>query len=563
MTKDCEADSIADETRRDVERRTQSPYTRDEFIGAESDRWRKLNPYQSDDVDIPMEAVMAAAAAERAGITWRVDNICPTCQCNQGWERCINGRTCLSCGGFMPDTTIRCPECDELCRSFDLDGRGVCMRHGVVERPTTRRSDDDLAGRISALEQQVARPIVAEIHDPTGARTVYHAIEERTKDEIRTLIRETVFGGPLSTSVGQNLLQRVGALEQKARELYAEHDRRLTLQLERTTELTNSVHSLQQTVKVIRERLYENVTDDADYGLLEQVQRIANKLDDAHDLATSTWNSLHSKAFRDEVGSPGLIDVVHRLDADMALIRDAVCPPQGAAVGGIDADRADELLRKLGRADALFDINGTRVWGERNVDDIRDLLHVYGHKPVAYAEDAASVESTQVSVDDPSYRERVEVAHLDDIVASALHEQYEWVDTLNGLRYLAGAAGVQVDDNRKGWTPSLHPEPVMRLELIRLGVLVDKYADALRAACLELGADAAWSDDTNLADVVSKVLMPAMRQHDDLAFALGRAYVALKGLEPYEPRIADEEMEAIRRVLGNNYRDWLRPREAE
>lgn len=48
--------------------------------------------------------------------------------------------------------------------------------------------------------------------------------------------------------------------------------------------------------------------------------------------------------------------------------------------------------------------------------------------------------------------------------------------------------------------------------------------------------------------------------HDDLAYALGRAYLVLEGLEPSAPDVIAQEMEAIRTVLGNNWRDWLRPR---
>lgn len=631
MTKDYEVDRIEEEVRRDVEaevaRRMQSPYTRAEFVAREVEAGidaQGIPGVHVHDLDpdamtaIRQRAEWNARAAERAGITWRVDNICPTCRCNRGWERCINGRMCLSCSGFMPDTIIRCPECDELCQSFDLDGRGVCMKHGVVERPTvvgeptrinttdkslvdwlaervedlesrvtdTERRENlhvravgelsgrvraaeteiaglnngqiaaidveqrqvklrhelaarvdtlersssalrdrvlgdyeiddddeytpvldrlaDLANRMSTanaritatekairgLEQQVAQtpqPIVAEIRDPTGARTVYHAIEERVKDEIRMLILEEIGHlteeviQPASETIGE-LSTRIGILEQQIdpSPLISDHDRRLSLQLERITELDNRLGQL--------------------YGQLESVRK-----------------SLYGD------GNPvfdtcGIWEVVRRLDADMALVRDAICPPQGGTVQPTLANPSTQFEGQLPTVD----------WPD----------------------------PTPTMLESSVFEAIWQTIKTWDIAVPGAYSGY------------TSATGNHVRAILDGVKSRVYSQTHRDQLVDRLG----KYAehlrqtrDALRTACLELGTDATWSDDTSLADVVSKVLLPHIlhqlsSRHDDLAYALGRAYIALKDFEPYEPRIVDEEMEAIRTVLGNNYRDWLRPR---
>lgn len=772
MTKDYEADSIVDETRRDVERQTQSPYTRDEFIAIESDRWRKLNPYQSDDVDMPMEAVMAAAAAERAGITWRqeaapapddenairrditggmISALSDTNAAGITWHqepeptRPLFNRITLEDkmrayfdlgksteGGRLDDLAKRIEDMRSLLGSrilsleyhedwaksqiknltllaadareaigelgarltaaetkigqldnsqlaeVDYEERLDEWRGQIDERVTslekdlcalsiaTRRSDDDLADRISMLERQVARPIVAEIRDPTGARTVYNALEERTKDEIRTLIRETVYGEPLSTSVSRNLLQRVRALEEQIDPcpLIAEHDRRLSLQLERITELTNRIARVDDSVAV-----------------------------DIADLRRE----------------------VRRLDTDMALVRDAVCPPQCAApsieepaMTSVDDSRCAERIRAV-QFDWYRQVTGQEFRTSVGVVESPDVA-----TGVEFGASMCERRGTHPPVDWPAPTPTMLESPVFEVIWQAIKTwdiavpgAYSGYCEANGNHVRAILDAI---DGRTGGESSLVTV------LGRLSAHLRQVRYALRLACLQLGADTAWSDDTNLADVVSKVLMshvlsrlsvvavpiqpdftfddwwvhftrdgvylgnginvdrssvtgnalyrylrqtwnaaqgrasirdsapadapdtpgavdaPANKtttttviddtlvldfdgpivpkqtaespvfkavwsviegwferqgepvtgrevlsilrairdagiatsgaRHDDLAYALGRAYVALKDLEPYEPKVADEEMEAIRQVLGNNYRDWLRPREA-
>lgn len=367
------------------------------------------------------------------------------------------------------------------------------------------------------IEEKTRREFVKQMQ--SGARTIYHAIEERTKDEIRALIRKEI--GHLTEEVIQpacetigELSTRIGILEQQIdpSPLIADHDRRLSLQLERITELDNRLGQL--------------------YGQLESVRK-----------------SLYGD------GNPvfdtcGIWEVVRRLDAAMALVRDAVCPPQGAAPVepaqiSVDNPKYADRIRVV-QADWYGQLAGLIV-------DCPKVDTVEWPDP------------TPAMLESPVFEAIWQTIKTWDIAVPGAYSGYT---SATGNHVRAILDGVKSRFGDKSDKVIVYSQTHRDQLVDRLG----KYAehlrqtrDALRAACLELGADATWSDDANLPDVVSKVLVPHIlhqlsSRHDDLAYALGRAYIALKDFEPYEPRIVDEEMEAIRTVLGNNYRDWLRPR---
>lgn len=537
------AKTIKEDEMTDVERRMRSPYTRAEFVAREVEAGIEAQGVLGVDVkfcDLDPDAATAirqraewnAQAAERAGITWRTHGDEPV--------------------PSMAARTSRITMADIVKAHHDLGKSAEGKRLDDLTRRVAELEQQSLnlasrvADRISILEQQVAQPIVAEIRDQAGARTAYHAIEERTKDEIRALIRETVFGGPLSTSVSQNLLQRVGALEQQVDPcpLIAEHDRRLSLQLERITELANRLNrelgefdpdgysvkeqiasvfaltgnTLQRVERIESEWKIEGQKLATDRAKLRSfvVDGVGRELEMLRELVVRIANTLYEDIDNPDAET-GIVGVVRHLDADMALIRDAVCPPQDARPK-------------------------TLVGDPRYIRAAREVDAWLGDVPVVYSDDAA--------VANPSQEQVVEEEHAH-------------------YKGNCPTCGNPCPCRQRTTVYSQKDRDLLVDRLGKYAEYLRQTRDALRAACLELGADATWSVDTNLADVVSKVLVPHVREHfdkrtrhDDLAYALGRAYMILKGLRVYENEMVEEEMEAIRQVLGNNWRDWLRPREA-
>lgn len=448
--------------------------------------------------------------------------------------------------------------------------------------------------------QEPQRPsIIAEIRDPTGARQVVHALEERAKDEIRKLIQDeiSVFDRQSLTPRLKNVDSRTEAAIESANSAHTflrGHDARITA-LERQTAglethrdwvlgtLTVRVTELGARLSELKAAVggfdLDNFDPEDDDTISERLSDLEGRLDHqdrrnakieaAHDAritsienaephvlarriarVESEWQIEGRKLAADRRQLRAfVVDTVGRTDAAVAELK--------SRVDTVDSRSYDDWASLRGTVNLIWKWlaeDATAVTSEsdhgfiglmRRLDADVALLRDAAVLPPPQC--AAPDEPAQISVDDPAYRERIERNRFEfpdmvrragsSLISYGEAPAVEWPDptpemlespVFEAIWQVIRTWDVAVPGAYTGYTSATGNHVRAILDGVGClfpsspGSIVDRlgrYAEhirqtreALRAVSEELGVDSQWSDATSLADVVSEVLMPAVRK---------------------------------------------------